>query len=1047
MAAALAVSPALAAGAQPRQPAAGPARIASVSAAAAVRAAQVISLNRLHLVSGVVLDLRRHALSGVCVLAADLDGLVRVARTSATGRYETSVPRTGTYSVTYRECQPGKAAAPVQAAGVVVPRDGRIIRLRGGSGHLALDVTGPGRPDVGGLTGRVTNPAGKPLAAICVWVVGKGFAVGIPSTRSGTYKFGANEFFPGRYLVLFTSNCGTGVNPFVPIGPGPWAPEWYKGKFAQAKATKVRLRAHKVTRGINAVMRRAGDVSGTLSGSDHRRLTGACAVLTDSSGREFGQAVTNARGTYTITGLDSGSYRLVGVAACTGGVSDYAPTWYPHGASIKQARVIKVRRGHRTTGINVVLQKLGTVTGLVRRGGKAGKPLGGICVTVFSTNLEDFGSATSRKNGTYVVEGLPAGTYEVQASASGCGNDGNYAPAQYPRAVHVADAATTSGINLYLQPGGTLTGIVADAATAKPLAGICVSDGNGDFAATAKNGSYKIDQLPAERTTVAFNGGCGNAGSYAPQYYDDQVAQEAAQQVTVTAGHVTGGINAAMLPGATIAGRVTNSAGRPVPGVCLAFVPGYQTGQGLSLGGDTTTNAAGSYVAANLAPGDYAVAFFSGCLMPSNAAVVQWFKGQPALATAGLVDATAGAEVSGIDAVAGRGGAIAGTVTSAAGQPVEFDCVTAISRRTGQPSGFQSQSGLGTYTVSGLAPGNYTVAAADCQSDDNLAPSVYRRAVTVRAGVTTTNVALTLPPGGAVAGRIVRASNGRPVRGACVKATPVSGAAANLGFENIGLTSGSGAYKIAGLRTGTYRIAIYPGCAVPAVDLQAVTLPHAVRVTQGKVKAGVNASLHVGGSIAGLVTGPGAATVPGACAEAFKIPGGLAGASATDAHGAFVVTGLTPGRYKVEFGDPSCSDGPPGLGTQWYDRAAGSGSATVITVKAGQAASAIDGVLPADGTITGSVTGPSAAPLAGVCVSAVPAARGEPTVFTVSAGGAYTLADLLPGRYRVEFQAGCGRAGVTTQWWQDAGSSVTAKIITVGPGDTISGVDAVLANT
>jgi hypothetical protein len=298
-----------------------------------------------------------------------------------------------------------------------------------------------------------------------------------------------------------------------------------------------------------------------------------------------------------------------------------------------------------------------------------------------------------------------------------------------------------------------------------------------------------------------------------------------------------------------------------------------------------------------------------------------------------------------------------------------------------------------------------------------------------------------------VSGRIARASNGRPVRGACVEATPVSAAAANLGFGSLGLTGRSGTYKIVGLRTGSYRIEIFPSCAGPAVNLPPVTLPHAVRVTQGKVKAGVNASLHAGGSIAGLLTGPGAAAVPGACAEAYQIPGGLAAASTADAHGRYVVTGLAPGRYKVKFGDPSCSDNAPGLGTQWYYRAAYSGAATLITVKAGHTASAINGALHADGTITGSVTGTSANLLSGVCVSAVPVAKGEPAIFTVSVGGAYTLADLVPGRYRVEFQAGCGQTGVKTQWWQDAGSSVAAKIITVSPGHTVIGVDAVMTNT
>ena len=1074
--AALAVMPA---GAAAAQTADSPARSASTSAPAALVGPERISLTRLHLVSGVVRDRTGRALGGVCVRVTGAGGLLRMTRTSANGRYVMSLPRAGTYSVQYRSCKPGKAAVPafaaplarqievgaspvtavpavtlrlasqsgttnaIEAAGIAVPRQGRIVRPRAGAASVALEPRASGLPNVRGLTGRVRSPAGKPLAGICVWVVGKSFAVGTETTRRGTYKFGPG-LDPGRYPVLFASRCGDASNPFVPIAPGRWAPEWYKGKFAQAKADKVRLRAHRVTRGINAVMQHAGEISGAVSGSDHHQLKNACAVVTNSSGQELGQAITNAKGGYTITGLDPGSYRLVAIAACTGGVSDYGQVWYLHAASVKKAQVIKVRLGRRTSGINVVLPKLGTITGFVRLGGKTGKPLGGMCVGVFSpTNFDAGGFARSEKSGKYVVEGLPAGRYQVEANVGGCGNKGNYAPASFPRAVHVADARTTSGINLYMQPGGTLTGTVTDASTAKPLAGICISDDDGDFAVTGKDGTYKIEQLPAERTTVEFDGGCGNAGSYAPQFYGGEVTQEAAPQVTVTAGHVTAGIDAAMLPGATLAGRVTNPAGRPVRGVCIGILPTDETGFGL-FGGDTWTKSSGAYLEANLAPGGYAVAYFSGCLGPSNAAVLQWFKGQATEATAGIVDASAGTKVAGIDAVVGRGGAIAGSVTSTTGQAIQFDCVTAVNRRTGQPGGFQSLSGAGIYTISSLAPGSYTVVGTDCDGGSNLAQKVYQHPVTVRAGSTTRKVALRLARGGAVTGRITAASNGRAVPNACVEATPVSVAAAKLGIGSFAFTGRSGRYKMVGLRAGRYRIEIFPSCFGPAMNLHPVTLRYSVQLAQGQVKAGVNAVLRAGGSIAGLVTATDAAAVPGACVEAFQIPGGVAGETSTDAHGQYGFTGLTPGRYKVEFGDPTCSDDAAGLGTQWYHGAAGSGSATVISVAADQTVSAINAVLPADGTITGSVTGTSTSPLSGVCVSAVPLAKGEPHVFTVSAGGEYTLADLPTGRYRVEFQSGCGQASVTTQWWQNAASRAAAKIITVSASATVSGIDAVL---
>jgi hypothetical protein len=1065
------VLPAGVAAAQPRAVGQSPVRAA---------AAQRLSLAAVHLLTGTVRDQSGQALGDVCVLATGPGGQVKIARSGANGRYQLGLPRAGTYTVQYRACAPGKAsvaggasrqvelgASPVTtlpATALTRPGDTSLRTALGAAGirvpgHLRAVIAGPGeeivsgharRAEAGGppvavITGHVTSPAGRPLAGICMWIVGKTFAAGTVTNKHGTYRLeiGGGGIPSRKYPVQFDSGCQN-ADPFVPIAPGRWAPQWYKDKFSPAKATKVLLQVNKTKRGINAVMQRAGEVSGTIFGSDHRRLKNACAVLTDSAGNEFGQAITNAKGQYTITGLDPGSYRLTALAACTGGANDYGQAWYPSAASVEKARSIRVRLGRRTSGINVVLPKLGTITGFVRLGGKTGKALGGMCVSAFSpTSIDVGGFATSQRSGKYVMEGLPAGKYQVEANVGGCGNNGNYAPAQYARAVRVSDTKTTSGIDLYMQPGGSLTGTITDAATDKPLAGICVGDDDGDFAVSGKDGTYKIDQLPAERTAVGFSGGCGNAGSYAPEYYDGHPVQEAANQVLITAGHVTSGINAAMLPGATLAGIVTGTSGRPVRGVCVAVVPASDLSFAeYFVGGNAITAANGSYSDANLAPGQYALSFFAGCEGPSNAAALQWFRGQPTANTAGLVSATAGQTVTGIDAVVARGGTIAGTIT-AGGQPVDFSCVTAISRATGQPAGFQALTGDGQYAISGLAAGSYRVFGSDC-GGGNFAAYAFPRPVPVRAGHDTNKISLVVPRGGVITGRVTIAATGRAVAGACVEANPVSAAAVALEAGGLAFTGAAGTYRITGLNTGRYQIQVFAGCSGGPQNLVSVTLRQTVKVTQGKVTSGVDAALRAGGSISGQVTGPGAQAEPGTCVEFFQQPGGLQDVEVTDAHGKYTATGLAPGRYKVEFNAGECSDGALGLGPQWYKNVGSSGRATVITVKAGQTTGGINASLPADGTITGSVAGTGAAPLTGVCVSAVPVAGAEPTVYAVSGHGSYTLADLIPGRYRVEFQSGCGRSGLAAQWWDDAASSAAAKIVAVGAGATVSGVSALM---
>jgi hypothetical protein len=289
-----------------------------------------------HLVTGIVRDLNGHALGGVCVLATGADGVPRMARTSASGRYVMSLPNAGAYSVRYRYCQPGKAAVPASAVarrievgaspvtalpvttlrlasqtgdrtalaaeGIAVPREGRIIRLHTGAEPVARQHEASGTQTTGGMTGLVTGPAGRPIGGACVWIVhndpaaGSEEALGISTTRNGTYSFSRGELNPGRYQVLFTSNCDGFTDPFVPLAPGPWAPEWYKDKFAQSRANLVQLRAGKVTRGINAVMRHAARIGGVVTGSDGRRVKNACVVAVADRVLEVGQGVTDSGG-------------------------------------------------------------------------------------------------------------------------------------------------------------------------------------------------------------------------------------------------------------------------------------------------------------------------------------------------------------------------------------------------------------------------------------------------------------------------------------------------------------------------------------------------------------------------------------------------------------------------------------------------------------------------------------------------------------------------------------------------------------------------------
>ncbi|HEX9623745.1 MAG TPA: carboxypeptidase-like regulatory domain-containing protein, partial [Streptosporangiaceae bacterium] len=183
--------------------------------------------------------------------------------------------------------------------------------------------------------------------------------------------------------------------------------------------------------------------------------------------------------------------------------------------------------------------------------------------------------------------------------------------------------------------------------------------------------------------------------------------------------------------------------------------------------------------------------------------------------------------------------------------------------------------------------------------------------------------------------------------------------------------------------------------------------------------------------------------VADACVDAFPVGQGFlgdfeGGFGATGSRGRYEITGLVPGKYDVFVGDENCTTDPDGLVPQWYLGASRMSKATAVTVAAGRTTKSISVTLQRDGSISGTVTGPKPAsrPLAGICVQVVPVARGATPFLaeTKAPNGGYQTGPLPPGKYRVEFESGCGATGYAAQWWHGAASMKAATPVTVRAG-------------
>jgi hypothetical protein len=1050
---------------------------AAIAARLPISAGQMLTDRRLHdgsadltgAITGSAQAGDGQPLSGVCVSAYGPSGR-SFAATRPDGRFLLTGLKPGTYQVRYAGCgdtsqylaqwyggtaQRNAARAVMVSASTLRPLAPVTMRTLAGESPTA-DVIDPasqsttsrslraalGLPAYGNaasarpaatvaatsggrISGIVRDPAGHGLSGICVdAVAASGLAESFVHTGKGG-RYETSRLPSGTYFVAFYADCGN---------TGNWIAQAYDNA-SLARPTPVQVHRGKTTSGIGATLKLGGEISGTVTNASGAKLSGICAQPVGSSNNyaAFFVSAISERGAYHLRGLPAGPYKINYIPCETSAA--YAAVWWPHAATEQAAKTIHLKQRQVLGHVNEVMPIGGVISGTVTNDSNA--PLAGICVYAG----DDL--ATTNNAGDYKFIGLSPGSYTVQFQP-GCPNNGNYLAANYPSAVNVTYGQTKSGINIQLQTGAILSGTVTSAATSKPVSGICVSltptsatsnyEGSGS-ATTGAAGTYEFNQMPTGTYFVQFSGGCGNAGSYSPQSYDN-ASVFLPQPIAVKAGQSITAIDAAMQPGATIAGTVKSQAGRNLSGICV-FADGPATGsQGLDISRD------GRYTVANLLPGQYQVSFVTGCGNNADLAAVS-FGSQ---SNPPAVSAPAGT-TSGIDAVLPTAGNISGQVLTRSGRPAS-SCVDAIplaALKNAVQIGIGGEPSPGSYEIANLAPGAYVVyfepgcfffrsPYAGQWYKDRVSLAGAAR-VRVRAGHTTSRISSALVKGGSIAGRVT--AGGKPVNGACVEAQSTEDF---LGFAET-TTDKAGRYELTGLNSGPYELAFYP-CDEGSATLAQTLLPRLVTVRAPHTTTGVNVALPLGGDISGTVLGGSPATgQPDVCVEAQETNGLAANVAFTGANGEFTVTNLPTGKYQVDIGGCGVIDN---LAPQWYQDAPTSAHATMISVSDGKITALASVTLSTDGVITGTVTGPSHKALAGICVTASSALLQQPVVAVSAASGAYTVLGLPPSNYRIQFSSGCGASGYRTQWWDAKKSAASANTVTVTAATSTTGIDATM---
>lgn len=584
---------------------------------------------------------------------------------------------------------------------------------------------------------------------------------------------------------------------------------------------------------------------------------------------------------------------------------------------------------------------------------------------------------------------------------------------------------------------------------------------------TDEAGNYTLYDLPPHDYLVAF---WDSSGDYIHQFYDNQPTLFTADPVTVTAESPVE-LAAALSQGGQISGTIWTTDDEPLPGVIVELY--RQTPSGWQWAGIAETTEAGQYAIGGLTAGTYRVRA-SGRL-PQVEQFEQFYQQATSLDEATDIVLTAGQTETAIDfLISLPNGQVSGQVTNTEGLPLAEITVEVYRQKHGRwrPIAKATTDAEGQYTVNRLAAGSYRVRFVDWAG--RYRPQFYDQApdlaqasdVIVTADSITSDINATLLTGGIISGQVTNTA-GRPIAQAEVCAMPAIQPRPDGEIDpdirppdedgRCAETNQEGRYEITGLESGDYVVHFLgqPDIYISEFynDQSSWSEADPVTVVVGQRTAGVDAVLSSGSLLSGLVTdqATGKALADMWVCVTPRHRHGERQCGTTDTNGGYLIAGLRPGQYLVEFWDPSGTYQP-----QFYDHQPSQETATPVIIEADQTIGGINAALSTGGHITGQVTDGAGTALADITIEVYgghnnPADDHDDAVWRwrglaqTDETGQYEIGGLPSGQYRVGFFDWSGQ--YIPQYYDNAPTLETATAVTVTLGDTTPNIDAVLAQS
>jgi protocatechuate 3,4-dioxygenase beta subunit len=896
-------------------------------------------------------------------------------------------------------------------------------------------------PLAGSITGRIVDGAGDGVGSANVGLYNDAgsYLASTTTTPQGRYKFRAIE--PSKVVLQVTPPAGSGL----------------AGRYLDDADTLADATRFDLTGGVALTKNVTLGVGGKLTGTvrDGRGVGVDRAIVSiyaaDNSYSPQRSVRAAADGTYTFSGLTAGDYRLR--FSPPPSRSELGIRFSGGATTITGASSYHVSRGATVSNIDATLSSGATVSGTVKA---AGQPLAGIVVSATPDSDDDY-------YGTQLTTTTDdAGHYEFHAIADGAtrlyfsDDSGDHVSQFYGQTAGVGDWVTVdakastprANIDVTLAKAAHISGSITNAAgdairitddysSSTPWA--TLYDAEGDYvaqdSADARSGRFTFDGLAPGTYTVAFS-----AYGYVGQTYSAKPVGADGTPIVLATGETKTGIDAKLVRGGTISGKITSSDGSALGyGVrVLALDAAGVTLAQSYVSQDYADPTTGTYSITGVPAGTVRVLFDGSTASEFGEHVFykQYYDKSATLAGAKALTIEVGKTVSGIDATLvpqppADPGAIAGTVSGPSGA-IAGASITIYDASRSSVDTIETDAD-GKFRESGLSPGDHYVryAATGLTTEyfDDVATLTAAKAIAVTSGGTATASATLAEAPGGLSGT-VRQAGGTAISGASVSVFPASAANTSTPTATVTTTS-AGAWSVSSLAAGSYKIRVTAAGYTEQFYNGKTTLAaaDALAVAKGAVKTVDDLVLvPVPGAISGTVKAAGGSGLSGATISAYDSATGSVVKTATSgADGTYTISGVAPGTYKVGFV-------AAGRSPAFYDAAATLAAAQTVTVTAGATKTGIDASLatppPTTGSIGGKVTGAGAAALSGATVTLYDGTTLVQSAIT-GAPGTFLFEGLPVGTaYALKFEA----TGYTTEYYADAATLATATKLSVTAG-------------